>query len=203
MKPIIFYIDDEPHNLTVFEASLPSDWDIKTYSNPMQALEALEKIAPHVIVADQRMPGITGVRYLELAKKIHPNAVRIIATGYSEEDLVVESVRKAQIYDYIKKPWEPDELEASLIRAVEYYRMNQEARELHERLLKQNAELTKMTEDLKLANQRELDLRKELECWVPPFLIKNLQDNKITFPARRDIVGITFDIVNSSMLHEV
>ena len=53
MKPVIFYIDDEPHNLTVFENSLPEEWEIVTFQNPLVALEALEKQAPWVIVTDQ------------------------------------------------------------------------------------------------------------------------------------------------------
>ncbi len=210
MNPIIVYVDDEPHNLTVFEASLPSDWEIKTFSNPLQALEALEKLAPWVLISDQRMPGITGVKYLELAKKIHPNAVRIIVTGYSDEDLVVDSVRKAQIFDYIRKPWEPDELEASLRRAVEYYRANEEARALHQRLVerealleKQNKELVQLTTEIKESSARETALRKELECWVPPFLMNALKNQTMQFPTKKDLVGIAFDIVGSASLHGV
>lgn len=209
MKPVIFYVDDQAQNLTVFEASLPEDWDIHLFTNPMEALEALEKIAPAVIVSDQRMPGITGVRYLELAKKIHPNAVRIIVTGYSEEDLVIESVRKAQIFDYIKKPWEPDDLEASIHRAVEFHRINEEVRTLHEELVqkeahlkKQNEELVRTTEKLKKKHQIETDLRKELECWAPHSIIRDIRDHQITFPFKRDMVGLTFDIIESNKIHK-
>ena len=73
MKPMILYVDDEPMNLTVFEAALPSDWDVKTFRSPLKAFEALESLAPWVIVSDQRMPDLTGVRFLELSKKFHPN----------------------------------------------------------------------------------------------------------------------------------
>jgi FixJ family two-component response regulator len=209
MKPLIFYVDDEPHNLTVMEASLPSEWEIRTFSNPLQALEALETVSPWVIISDQRMPGVSGVKYLELAKKIRPHAVRIIVTGYSEEDLVVESVRKAQVFDYIKKPWDADALEASLRRAVEYYRANQEARVLHEQLVerekvlnRQNIQLQDLTQDLEKAHKREHSLRKELECWVPPFVLWALKENELRFPMKRDIVGLAFDIVGSNTTHK-
>lgn len=209
MKPLIFYIDDEPRNLTVFEASLPSDWEIKTFSNPLNALEALETMSPWVMVTDQRMPGLSGVRYLELARKLRPNAIRIIVTGFSEEDLVVESVRKAQIFDYIKKPWEPDDLEASIARAVEYYRASEEARLLHQQLVerealltKKNDELQKMAGELQQSHHRELELRKELECWAPPFVLLT-KETDVKFPMKRDIVGIAYDIIKSSELHNV
>jgi two-component system, NtrC family, sensor kinase len=136
MKPLIYYIDDEPNNLTVMQAIIPSEWELKTFSDPKQALQALETESPWVILSDQRMPGMTGVAYLEIAKKIRPNAVRIIVTGYSEEDLVVESVRKAQIFDYLKKPWDPEEIEASLRRAIEFFRMTEEKKLLQEQLIR-------------------------------------------------------------------
>lgn len=209
MKPIIFYVDDEKNNLTVFEASAPSDWEVHTFENPMEALEALEKISPWVIITDQRMPGITGVRYLELAKKIHPDAIRIIVTAYSDEQLVMESVKKAQVYDYIKKPWDTDVLELSIRRAIELYTKNSEAKDLHaqimkhqEFLVKKNEELTALTTELEKSHKQELELRKELECWVPPFLLWALKENELRFPLRKDIVGLAFDIISSSSTHD-
>ncbi len=209
MKPIIFYVDDEKNNLTVFEASAPTDWEVHTFENPMQALEALEKISPWVIISDQRMPGITGVRYLELARKIHPDAIRIIVTAYSDEQLVMESVKKAQVYDYIKKPWDTDVLELSVRRAIEIYTKNIESQKLNAEILKQkefletkNIELTALTKELENSHKQELDLRKELECWVPPFLLGALKENELRFPLRKDIVGLAFDIIDSNSTHE-
>lgn len=197
-------------NLTVFEAALPEDWRILTFSDPFKALEALEHEKPWVIVSDQRMPGITGVKFLELAKKLHPNSVRIVVTGYSEEDLVVESVRKAQVYDYIKKPWEPEEVEASIRRAISLYQATEEAKRLHDELIEreatlraQNIELSKLTSELKLAHHTEIETRKELECWAPPFLLEMLSQPGLKFPFMRDLVGITFDMVNSSSTHDI
>lgn len=208
MKPVIFYIDDEPHNLTVFEASLPEEWEILTFDNPLVALEALEIHSPWVMVTDQRMPHITGVKYLELARKIHPHAVRIIVTGYSDEDLVIESVRKAQVFDYIRKPWDPDNLEKSLCRAIEYYKMDREKRGLVEQLEsrqreleEKNSSLEKLARELEQAKLSEEQVRKELECWVHPYILWSIRDKGIQFPVKKDIVGITFDIVKSSRLH--
>lgn len=209
MKPKIFYIDDEPNNLTVFEASVPSEWEVFIFDKPMEALSAVSKEMPCVIVSDQRMPGVNGVDFLDLTKKIHPNAVRIIVTGYSDENLVVESVRKAQVFDYIRKPWDADELEQSLRRAIDFYNLNEEGRLLQETLKKREAELQKqtidllkLTADLESSNKREQEIRKELECWVPPFVLWTLNDNTIRYPLKKDIVGITFDIINSSKIHD-
>lgn len=210
MKPIIFFVDDEPHNLTVFEAALPEEWDIYTFDNPMAALKEMEEVKPQVIVSDQRMPNVTGVQFLEIAKKVCVNAIRIIATGYSDEDLVVESVRKAQIFDYIKKPWDPNELEASIQRAIDFYAAEEEGRKLIQqlkdreaKLQKQADDLKKVTEELEASNKREHGLRQELECWVPPYVLRAVKDETIQFPCRKDIVGITYDIINSSKIHGI
>ncbi|MES2964668.1 MAG: response regulator [Bdellovibrionota bacterium] len=208
--PVIFYIDDEPHNLVVFEAACPDDWKVHVFENPMVALQKLDQIRPHVIISDQRMPGMTGVQFLEVAKKILPDAVRIIVTGYSDEDLVVESVRKAQIFDYIKKPWEVDDLLASLTRALDFQRADVATRRLQAELVAREAQLretngllTSAMRDLELAQLKEADIRKELECWVPPFLRWALDDSRIGGSQKRDLVGIAFDIVNSSALRDV
>ena len=203
MNQYIYYVDDEPHNLTVFEASLPDDWEIRVFENPLKALEALETESPAVIVSDQKMPDISGVRFLEMSKKHHPDAVRIIVTGYSDEDLVVESVRKAKIYDYIRKPWEPEDLVSSLSKALEFYNVNMERKQLMEKLQNQNQELAELNEQLKTSQEQEKNLREELECWVPPFILWSLRDKKFQFPITKDLVGITFDIIESNKLHYV
>lgn len=210
MKPVIFYVDDEPHNLAVFEAALPEEWDIHIFDKPMEALEALSKFSPWIIVSDQRMPSCSGVQFLELSRKIHPDAVRIIVTGYSDEDSMVESVRKAQIFDYIRKPWDSTELEASLKRAIEFYQVHQEKikliQQLKEReseLQKKNEELLKVSLDLEKAHKLEMEMRTELEAWVPPYILWAIKDPTIKFPMKKNIVGITFDLINSADIHNV
>lgn len=202
-KPIIFYVDDEPNNLTVFESSLPDEWEVKVFDNPLSALEALEKIRPAVIVTDQRMPQISGVRFLELARKINDDAIRIVCTGYSDENLIIQSVRSAQVFDYITKPWDADDLESSLRRAVEFYQMRAEKNALLGELSEKNRSLEIKQKEIIDSMERESELRKELECWVPPFVLVALRDGQIKFPVKKDIVGITFDIVNSSKIHGV
>lgn len=208
MKPLIFYVDDEPHNLVVFEAACPDEWEVRTFDSPSKAIEALDSMRPHVIVSDQRMPGISGVQFLEIARRLYPDAVRIIVTGFSDEDLVVESVRKAQVFDYIKKPWEVDDLLASLRRALDVQKAQAEARAFQEELKRRelelreaNASLTSTLKDLELARVKETNLRKELECWVPPFVLRALQDESLLAGAKRDVAAIAFDIVGSGALH--
>lgn len=203
MKPIIMYVDDEAHNLTVLEAALPSEWEIHTFDSPLAALDKLPTLNPWVVLSDQRMPGMMGVNFLEIVKKVSPNSVRALVTGYSDEDLVIDSVRKAQVYDYIRKPWDVDDLEHRVRKMVDTYILETELREKNEKLEKQNAELKKISDDLMLAKSKEESLRKELEAWAPPFILSSITDPSIKFPMKKDLAVITFDLIGSSKLHDV
>ena len=207
-KPVLLYVDDEPQNLVVFEAALPEDWQVHTFTSAAQALEKIDALQPQVIVSDQRMPGMSGVQFLEIAKKIVPHAVRIIVTGYSDEDLIVESVRKAQIFDYIRKPWDVDDLLASLQRALELQRAEAHARNLilelqnrEQSLRESHRQLEETLKDLQLAKHREAEIRKELESWVPPAILQRIHEQKLDGLERRDLALLAFDLIGSSQLH--
>lgn len=203
MKPILFYVDDEPNNLIVFEAAMPSDWEIHTFDNPLNALDAISKIEPWIVLSDQRMPGMMGVNFLELIQKVSPYSIRVLVTGFSEEDLVVDAVRKAKVYDYIRKPWDVDDLVLRITKMTETFILDRELRKKNELLEKQNNELHKLNLALKTMTDNELKVRKELEAWAPPFLLNLIANPQVTFPLRRDLSVLTFDLINSSNLHEV
>lgn len=203
MKPLIIYVDDEPINLTVFEAAMPEEWEIQVFESPLQALDALTTLNPCIVVSDQKMPGMVGVNFLEIVKRTHPSAKRVIVTGYSEEDLVVDSIRKAGVHDYIRKPWDVEDLVHRLKSVMETYNLEKELFEKNSLLQKQNAELQKITEDLKVAKGVEEQARKELEAWAPPFVLSAIQNNSLKFPLKRDLALICFDIINSSDTHGI
>jgi signal transduction histidine kinase len=138
MKPVIFYVDDEPFNLTVFEAAMPEEWEIKTFESPLSALKEIERYQPWVIISDQRMPSMNGVEFLELCFKVREKAVRMVATGYSDESLIIDTVRKAKIFDYIRKPWDANDLAERVKRAIESYTVAEEKRRLVDEILEKN-----------------------------------------------------------------
>jgi FixJ family two-component response regulator len=210
MQPVIVYVDDEANNLTVFDAICDAGWSVHCFDNPLAALARMKELDPWVIITDQRMPGMKGVEFLALAAQLVPLAVRIIVTGYSDEDLVISSVTKGKVFDYIKKPWEPEQLENSLYKAIDYYRVNRQKEEVladlerkRQELERQAMNLEKARLELELARHRETETRRELECWVPPFVLWALQNSQLKFPIRRDLVGVTFDIIGSSRIHDV
>ena len=134
--PVIVYIDDQPQNLALFEATCPEDWKVYTFDNPVRVIETLanERITPWVVLSDQRMPGKSGFEVLEQMMELYPYTARIMVTAYSDETAIIESVRKAKVYDYIKKPWDPDLLEASIRKGMAHYQLQVERAQLLEDL---------------------------------------------------------------------
>lgn len=203
MKPLLVYVDDEPNNLVVFEASFGDDFQVQVFDSPLKTLEYCSQHEVGVVVSDQRMPGMTGVAFLEIIKKTNPYAQRVLVTGYSDEDLIIESVRKAQVHDYIRKPWDPDDLEHRLNKLFETYRLEKDLREASEKLKTQNETLNKLMLELHASKEKEELYRKELEAWAPPFILSTLFQDHVRFPLRQDLAVVTFDIVESSSLHDV
>jgi class 3 adenylate cyclase len=139
---------------------------------------------------------MVGVNFLEIAKKTHPQAKRVLVTGYSEEDLIVDSIRKAGVHEYIRKPWDVDDLCHRITQVVETYRLETD-------LSQKTSQLESKCKELEQAKQAEETLRKELEAWAPPFILTALQNPDIQFPLTRDLALVTFDIIESSKIHNI
>lgn len=201
MRPVVVYIDDESHNLTAFEASFDDNVDIRVFDSPLKALDELRSINPWVVATDQRMPGMFGVNLLEIVRKTHPYAKRVLITGYSDEDLVVEAVRKANVHEYIRKPWDVDDLNHRILKMIEVFQLERDLRLKTEALEAQNAQLKSLADELRAAKENEEKLRVELESWAPPFILKALNDSQVKFPIVKELALLTFDVVGSSSLH--
>ena len=117
----VLAIDDEQSSLNAIMRTLRRDFDVRLSRNGHSALEVLRSEEIAVILADQRMPEMSGVQLLQHARNIQPEAVRILITGYTDAETIVAAVNEGQIYYYIHKPWEPDELLLTIQRAAERY----------------------------------------------------------------------------------
>ena len=109
----ILYVDDEKINLINFAIAFKRHFHIYTADSGQRALELFEGSPDIAIaVADQRMPGMTGVELLSAIRKRNPDVVRIILTAYTDVTDILDSINKGKIYHYIIKPWdEPDLLQ--------------------------------------------------------------------------------------------
>ncbi|RZK14493.1 MAG: response regulator, partial [Flavobacterium sp.] len=95
----------------------------------------------HIIITDQRMPKTTGVEFLASILEEHPDPIRMILTGYTDIDAVIDAINKGQVYRYIQKPWMEEDLRINIEKAIEIYNLRKENRELTEKLLVANRQL--------------------------------------------------------------
>ena len=129
-KDHILYVDDELDNLTSFTAVMRRHYTITTVSSGEEALELLKKKEFSLVISDQRMPKMTGVELFEQVKKLYPDVIRIILTGYSEVKAIIDSINMGQVYYYITKPWNVDELKVIIDNALETYSLKKRNKEL-------------------------------------------------------------------------
>ena len=106
----VLYVDDEISNLDSFIASFRRDFNIKTAKSAEEARIIIETEDIHVLVTDQRMPGTSGTILLSEASKKYPNITRILLTGYTDYEALIEAINIGHIYKYIEKPWDEDVL---------------------------------------------------------------------------------------------
>jgi serine/threonine-protein kinase len=117
-KARILFVDDEERILNAVRALFRQDYEVTTAEGGEAALEALNTLDFHVIVSDQRMPGITGVELLRQARTLAPNAVRMLLTGYTDLAALVGSINQGEIFKFVMKPWDNDEIRRSMADAA-------------------------------------------------------------------------------------
>jgi DNA-binding NtrC family response regulator len=120
-KHSILLVDDEPEILFSLRGLLRREYDLHTANSGAEALEVLHKHPVQVIMTDQRMPEMTGVELLRRARGECPAAIRIVFTGYADIKAVIDAINQGQIYRYLTKPWDPDELLAVLRQACDHH----------------------------------------------------------------------------------
>lgn len=112
----VLYLDDEEPNLFSFKAAFRREFEVHTCDEPHKAVRLLDEHEFHVVLSDQRMPRISGVEFFELIMPDHPDISRILVTGYADTDAVVDAINKGQVYRFVSKPWNEEELRG-VIRA--------------------------------------------------------------------------------------
>jgi CheY-like chemotaxis protein len=132
-KPKMLVVDDEPDNLDLLYRTFRRDFNVLRAESGIHALEVLSaegEVA--VIISDQRMPEMKGTEFLSRTVPKFPDTVRIILTGFTDVEDLVEAINSGQVYKYITKPWDPNELKAVVQRAADTYDLlKQRTEELH------------------------------------------------------------------------
>ncbi len=149
----ILIVDDESDILDSLQWSFEMDYEVVTAGNGREGLEVLRREPDvAVIIADQRMPEMNGAKFLAEAMGLVPKSMRIMLTGYTDMDALVDAVNSGQIYRYIAKPWEPEELMMEVRRAIQNYEMAAELDRNYGEILRLNAELEEARQKLEQEN---------------------------------------------------
>lgn len=147
----ILYVDDEESNLKGFKSIYFTEYNIYTAISGAEALDILSNHEVHIIITDQKMPGMTGVQFLSSTLSKYPDPIRIILTGYSDIEVLMKAINECGIFRYLTKPWNEAEMNMTINQALNTYSLRKENNELVRQLTEANATLE---EKVKLRTQK-------------------------------------------------
>ncbi|RPJ85161.1 MAG: response regulator, partial [Acidobacteria bacterium] len=122
-KHEILIVDDEPANLQKLKRTFLTDYTVHEAKTGDEALLILRERPVVAIVTDQRMPGMSGVNLLRQAREVRPDSIRIILTGFTEVEYLMDAINQGQVHRYITKPWEPVALKEALRQEIERWQL--------------------------------------------------------------------------------
>ena len=137
----VLYVDDEENNLTAFKASFRRHFTVFTAISADEGKKVLADNEIHVLITDQRMPGTLGTELLAQAVKDYPDQIRILLTGFSDIEAIKDAINRGQIYHYLQKPWNDENLKETIESAYKVYHLKKKQQELSEQLLVTNEQL--------------------------------------------------------------
>jgi two-component system, NtrC family, response regulator HupR/HoxA len=163
----ILIVDDEPAILSSLKRELEDDYECDTALNASLARPLFANADYACLICDQRMPGETGSQFLSWVKSQHPDTSRILLTGYSDMESIVEAVNQGGILHFMNKPWEPSQLQAVVHTAVDHHRLLRENRQLQEKLKLRNAALESENRTLRATVPMESEALRPLVGLAP------------------------------------
>ncbi len=163
----VLCVDDEQNILSALRRLLrPEGYKLVFANNGQEGLEAMEKEPVDLIISDMRMPVMDGARFLTEISQRWPDTVRILLTGYSDISSTIEAINKGNIYKYISKPWEDNDIKLTLRRALEQKNLEAERKRLENLTNKQNEELKDLNTNLELkVKQRTGEIEQTLDMY--------------------------------------
>ena len=123
-KHCLLVVDDEPDVCDSVHDLLRREFRVLKAHSALEGFEVMREEEVHIIMTDQRMPQITGVEMLTKVKARNPMAVRMLFTGYADLESIIAAINQGHVYQFLRKPWQPEDLQAAVRNAaVEYERI--------------------------------------------------------------------------------
>lgn len=179
----VLFVDDEAAILASIKRLLRKEpYTVYTAVGGAAGLELLQEKDIQVVVSDQRMPEMSGTQFLHQVKEQYPDTVRIVLSGYAEAAAIVDAINEGEVYRFIGKPWNEEDLRSTIRQALEHYDIVQENRALQEQSthqLKELQRLNRMLEGSVEARTRSLQMSQEvLEC-LPLMVVGVSQEQEL------------------------
>lgn len=147
--PRVLVVDDEEAILETMTFTFQDDYEVHTSTDARKALDLLDTHGPFaVVLTDQRMPGMSGVEFVAEVFRRHPATVRMILTGFSDIEAIIQAINDGHVYAYITKPWEPEQLKQLMKQAVDHHKLTVENERLLSDLRKANVFLETVMDEL-------------------------------------------------------
>jgi response regulator RpfG family c-di-GMP phosphodiesterase len=159
-------VDDEANIVSALKRLFrPQGYRVLTALSGADGLNIIEKEAVDLVISDMRMPEMDGAQFLEQVRARSPDSVRILLTGYADVESTVAAINKGEIYRYLSKPWNDQEVLLLVRHALERKQLERENRRLEELARRQNKELQQLNEGLEaLVEQRTVEMRRALDA---------------------------------------
>jgi signal transduction histidine kinase len=152
VRHTLLVLDDEPDVVKSVQDLLRLDYRVLGATRASEAMELMAREEVHLVMTDQRMPEMTGVEFLRKIRGEYPEAIRLLFTGYADIRAVIDAINQGNVYRYITKPWDPDELQSIIKEAADRYDLIVERNKLFGMLQDQNRQLESTNAELKRAN---------------------------------------------------
>ncbi len=155
VKAKILAVDDEGSVLSSLRRLLRREpYELVTADSAEKALEILEEQTFRVVISDQRMPGMTGIEFLGVVRQRWPDTIRVILSGYSAVQTIIASINEGEIYKFVSKPRNDEELKGNIRQALEHFELQDDNRRMSDQIAEQNEQLLALNAEL---NQRAVD----------------------------------------------
>lgn len=176
MEMSVLFVDDEIHILNSLNRLLRKEpYTVITASSGEEGLEILRKHDVSVIVSDYRMPKMTGVEFLNQAKKIRKDAIRIILSGYADSKVILDAINKGEVYRFFTKPWDEIKLIESIRQSLLHFKFVEEHRSMFSQMNLKNIYL----ENLIKKSDQNMKVVQDILAHIPVPLIELSNDGHL------------------------
>jgi response regulator RpfG family c-di-GMP phosphodiesterase len=152
-KHTLLVVDDEPDVCDSVHDLLRREFNVLKARSAAEGARLMQEHEVHIIMTDQRMPQSTGVELLQRIRRGHPRAVRMLFTGYADLEAIVQAINQGHIFQFLKKPWQPEELEQAVRAAAAEY----------DRMVEQSDEVARLRAEVEALHQRVAVLEAEVK----------------------------------------